>query len=54
MQAYELNILLIDIFLTTMGARLPLATIPCLFHLEKKVVAICGNGGFMLNFQAGF
>ncbi len=54
MQAYELNILLIDIFLTTMGARLPLATIPRLFHLEKKVVAICGNGGFMLNFQAGF
>jgi len=54
MQSYELNILFLDTFLTTMGARLPLAAIPHLFDLEKKVVVVCGNGGFMLNFQPGF
>jgi acetolactate synthase-1/2/3 large subunit len=54
MQAYELNTLLLDIFLTTMGVGLPSAAIACLFHLEKKVVAVCGDGGFMLNFHVGF
>jgi len=37
-----------------MGAGLPLVATTCLFHLEKKVVPICGDGGFMLNSQARF
>jgi len=49
MQAYEPNTLLLDNSLTTMGVGLPSTTTTCLLHLEKKVVAICGDGGFMLN-----
>jgi len=37
-----------------MGARLPLVTLAYLLHLQKKVVAICGDEGFMLNSQARF
>jgi len=38
--------LLLDNSLATVGARLPLAY---LLHPKKKVVAICGDEGFMLN-----
>jgi hypothetical protein len=54
MQAYEPNTLLLDNSLATMGAGLPSAAAACLLHPEKKVVAVCGDGGFMLNSQAGF
>jgi hypothetical protein len=53
MQAYEPSTLLLDNSLTTMGVGLPLAT-TCLFHPEKKVVAVCDDGGFMLNSQLIF
>jgi hypothetical protein len=53
-QAYEPNTLLLDNFLATMGAGLPLAVITCLLHPEKKVVDVYGDGGFMLNSQAWF
>ncbi len=52
MQAYEPNTLFFDNFLATMGARLPLAATTCFFHLENKVVVVCGDGGFTLNSQA--
>ncbi len=54
MQAYELNTLLLDNFLTIMGVGLPSAIIACFLHPKKKVVVVCGDGGFMLNFQARF
>jgi thiamine pyrophosphate-dependent acetolactate synthase large subunit-like protein len=53
MQAYEPNTLLLDNSLTTMGVGLPLATTTYFFH-PKKVVVVCGDGGFMLNSQSGF
>jgi acetolactate synthase-1/2/3 large subunit len=49
MQAYEPNTLLFNNSLTTMGVGLPLVATTYFLHLEKKVVAICGDGGFMLN-----
>jgi thiamine pyrophosphate-dependent acetolactate synthase large subunit-like protein len=54
MQAYEPNTLLLDNSLAIMGVRLPLVALTYLLHPEKKVVVICGDGGFMLNSQAGF
>ncbi len=54
MQAYEPNTLLLDNSLTTMGVGLPLVTTTCLLHPQKKVVVVCGDGGFMLNSQSGF
>jgi thiamine pyrophosphate-dependent acetolactate synthase large subunit-like protein len=46
--------LLLDNSSTTTGVGLPSMTITYLFHLEKKVVVVCSDGKFMLNFQAGF
>jgi len=46
--------LLLDNVLATMGVGLPLVIVACFLHLEKKDVAICGDGGFMLNSQARF
>jgi len=37
-----------------MGARLPSVASTYFLHLEKKVVVVCGDEGFVLNFQAGF
>jgi thiamine pyrophosphate-dependent acetolactate synthase large subunit-like protein len=54
MQAYEPNTLLLHNFLTTMGVGLPSTAATCLFHPEKKVVVLCGDGGFMLNFRTRF
>jgi acetolactate synthase-1/2/3 large subunit len=34
-----------------MGAGLPLAIVVALLHLEKKIVVVCGDGGFMMNSQ---
>ncbi len=45
MQAYELNTLL----LTTMRVGLPLVATTYFLHPKKKVMAICGDGGFMLH-----
>jgi len=45
------NTLLLDNALATMGAGLPSAIATKLVHQEKKVVAVVGDGGFMMNSQ---
>lgn len=50
-QAYEPNTLLLDNALATMGAGLPVAMAAKLVHPERKVLAVCGDGGFMMNSQ---
>jgi acetolactate synthase-1/2/3 large subunit len=45
------NTLLLDNALATMGAGLPSAIAAKLVHPERKVVAVCGDGGFMMNSQ---
>ena len=49
--ANEPNTVLLDNALATMGAGLPSAMGACLVHPDKKVMAICGDGGFMMNSQ---
>jgi acetolactate synthase-1/2/3 large subunit len=49
--AHEPNTVLLDNALATMGAGLPVAIAAKLVHPERKVVAICGDGGFMMNSQ---
>ncbi len=43
--------LLLDNALATMGAGLPVAIAAKMIHPGKKVIAICGDGGFMMNSQ---
>jgi acetolactate synthase-1/2/3 large subunit len=43
--------LLLDNALATMGAGLPVAIGTKLVHPEKQVIAVCGDGGFMMNSQ---
>lgn len=50
-QAHEPNTVLLDNALATMGAGLPAAIAAKIVHPERKVVAICGDGGFMMNSQ---
>ena len=50
-QAHEPNTVLLDNALATMGAGLPSAMAAHLVQPQKKVVAICGDGGFMMNSQ---
>lgn len=50
-KAYQQNTLLLDNALATMGAGLPSAIATKLVQPDKKVVAICGDGGFMMNSQ---
>jgi acetolactate synthase I/II/III large subunit len=45
------NTLLLDNALATMGAGLPSAISAALIHPERKVLAVCGDGGFMMNSQ---
>lgn len=45
------NSILLDNALATMGAGLPSAIAAKLIHPEVSVVAICGDGGFMMNSQ---
>jgi len=47
----EPNTLLLDNALATMGAGLPSAIASKLVHRDRKVVAVCGDGGFMMNSQ---
>lgn len=42
---------LLDNALATMGAGLPVAITAKILYPDKKVVAICGDGGFMMNSQ---
>lgn len=50
-KAYSPNTVLLDNALATMGAGLPSAMAAKIVHPEKKVMAICGDGGFMMNSQ---
>lgn len=50
-KAYKPNTVLLDNALATMGAGLPSAMGAKLVHPDRKVVAICGDGGFMMNSQ---
>ena len=45
------NTLLLDNALATMGAGLPSAMAAKIVNPDKKVVAVCGDGGFMMNSQ---
>lgn len=45
------NTLLLDNALATMGAGLPSAMATALIYPEKKVLAVTGDGGFMMNSQ---
>jgi acetolactate synthase-1/2/3 large subunit len=45
------NTLLLDNALATMGAGLPSAIAAALIHPERKILAVCGDGGFMMNAQ---
>jgi acetolactate synthase I/II/III large subunit len=49
--AYRPNTVLLDNALATMGAGLPSAIAAALLNPEKKVVAVCGDGGFLMNSQ---
>jgi acetolactate synthase-1/2/3 large subunit len=49
--AYAQNTVLLDNALATMGAGLPSAIAAKLVHPECKVMAVCGDGGFMMNSQ---
>ncbi|WP_298967861.1 acetolactate synthase large subunit [uncultured Methylobacterium sp.] len=45
------NTLLLDNALATMGAGLPSAMAAALLHPDRRVLAVCGDGGFMMNSQ---
>ncbi|MEM7061162.1 MAG: acetolactate synthase large subunit [Pseudomonadota bacterium] len=49
--AHGQNTVLLDNALATMGAGLPSAMAARLVHPDRKVLAICGDGGFMMNSQ---
>ncbi|WP_306262071.1 acetolactate synthase large subunit [Pararhizobium sp. IMCC21322] len=50
-KAYEPNTVLLDNALATMGAGLPSAMAAAFLYSERRVMAICGDGGFMMNSQ---
>jgi acetolactate synthase-1/2/3 large subunit len=45
------NTLLLDNALATMGAGLPSAMMAAMLHPGRRVMAVCGDGGFMMNSQ---
>jgi acetolactate synthase I/II/III large subunit len=45
------NTLLLDNALATMGAGLPSAMMASILHPGRRVLAVCGDGGFMMNSQ---
>jgi acetolactate synthase-1/2/3 large subunit len=50
-RTYVANTLLLDNALATMGAGLPSAMMAKLLYPERRVLAVCGDGGFMMNSQ---
>ena len=50
-QARQSNTILLDNALASMGAGLPSAMGAKMVHPERQVMAICGDGGFMMNAQ---
>lgn len=49
--AYQPQTLLMDNALATMGAGLPSAMAVKMVYPDRQVVAVCGDGGFMMNSQ---
>ena len=45
------NTLLLDNALATMGAGLPSAMMAAMLFPQRRVLAVCGDGGFMMNSQ---
>src|SRR5690242_6295598 len=45
------NTLLLDNALATMGAGLPSAIMAAQLYPSRRVLAVCGDGGFMMNSQ---
>ena len=45
------NTLLLDNALATMGAGLPSAMMAAMLYPRRRVLAVCGDGGFMMNSQ---
>ena len=50
-KAHEPNTVLLDNALATMGAGLPSAMAARLVYPDRRITAICGDGGFMMNSQ---
>lgn len=50
-KAHKPNTVLLDNALATMGAGLPSAMASHLVYPDRPVVAVCGDGGFMMNSQ---
>ena len=50
-RTYVANTLLLDNALATMGAGLPAAMMAAMLHPDRRVMAVCGDGGFMMNSQ---
>jgi acetolactate synthase-1/2/3 large subunit len=49
--AYRSNTVLLDNALASMGAGLPSAMMSAMLYPDRRVMAICGDGGFMMNSQ---
>ncbi len=50
-RTYVANTLLLDNALATMGAGLPSAMMAAMLYPDRRVLAVCGDGGFMMNSQ---
>ncbi|MAG32846.1 MAG: acetolactate synthase large subunit [Deltaproteobacteria bacterium] len=50
-KAYQANTILLDNALATMGAGLPSAIGASFVYPDRKILAVCGDGGFMMNSQ---
>ena len=50
-RTYTANTLLLDNALATMGAGLPSAMMAAMLYPGRRVLAVCGDGGFMMNSQ---
>lgn len=50
-RTYVANTLLLDNALATMGAGLPSAMMAAMLYPRRRVMAVCGDGGFMMNSQ---
>ncbi|MCP4753116.1 MAG: acetolactate synthase large subunit [Proteobacteria bacterium] len=50
-KAHQPNTVLLDNALASMGAGLPSAMAARLVYPERKITAVCGDGGFMMNSQ---
>ncbi|WP_315834353.1 acetolactate synthase large subunit [Bradyrhizobium prioriisuperbiae] len=50
-RTFVANTLLLDNALATMGAGLPSAMMAAMLYPKRRVMAVCGDGGFMMNSQ---